>query len=79
MSNYICRLNENVKREHVRYYNRYGIALAGDLYTAKAMDQKQKHMAVIVGAPYGGVKEQGPCLLYTSVHRLHASEACTSQ
>ena len=35
MSNYICRLNENVKREHVRYYNRYGIALAGDLYTAK--------------------------------------------
>ena len=29
MSNYICRLNENVKREHVRYYNRYGIALAG--------------------------------------------------
>ena len=62
MSNYICRLNENVKREHVRYYNRYGIALAGDLYTAKAMDQKQKHMAVIVGAPYGGVKEQGPCV-----------------
>lgn len=50
MSNYICRLNENVKREHVRYYNRYGIALAGDLYTAKTMDQKQKHMAVIVGA-----------------------------
>ena len=62
MSNYICRLNENVKREHVRYYNRYGIALAGDLYTAKTMDQKQKHMAVIVGAPYGGVKEQGPCV-----------------
>ena len=26
------------------------------------MDQKQKHMAVIVGAPYGGVKEQGPCV-----------------
>lgn len=70
MSNYICRLNENVKREHVRYYNRYGIALAGDLYTAKTMDQKQKHMAVIVGAPYGGVKEQGPCVYANDVGRI---------
>lgn len=60
MSNYICKLNENVERTHVRYNNRYGIALAGDLYTAKDMDKNRKHKAVIVGAPYGGVKEQGP-------------------
>lgn len=60
MSNYICRLNENVERTHVRYNNRYGIALAGDVYTAVDMDKSRKHRAVVVGAPYGGVKEQGP-------------------
>lgn len=60
MSNYICKLNENVERIHVRYPNRYGIVLAGDLYTMKNLDKTEKYAAVVVGAPYGGVKEQGP-------------------
>lgn len=60
MRNYICTLNEAVERKHVRYNNRYGFALAGDLYTAKDMDKNSKYPAVVVGAPYGGVKEQGP-------------------
>ena len=34
MSGYICKLDEKVERRHVRYNNRYGIALAGDLYQA---------------------------------------------
>lgn len=62
MSEYICALHPSVDRAHVRYPNRYGLMLAGDLYTAKDMDRAQPHMAVIVGAPYGGVKEQGPCV-----------------
>lgn len=57
---YIFELNENVKREHVSYKNRYGMKIAGDLYTAKDIDLSEKHPALIVGAPYGGVKEQGP-------------------
>lgn len=60
MSNYICKLNANVERTHVRYRNRYGIALAGDLYTMKNIDRTNKYAAVVIGAPYGGVKEQGP-------------------
>ena len=60
MSDYICQLSEQVERSHVRYANRYGLALAGDLYMAKTLDKTQKHPALIVGAPYGGVKEQGP-------------------
>lgn len=60
MAGYICNLSENVTREHVRYQNRYGLAIAGDLYTAKGMNREEKHPALIVGAPYGGVKEQGP-------------------
>ena len=62
MSGYITKLNENVERTHVRYYNRYGIAIAADVYTAKDLDKTKKHPALIVGAPYGGVKEQGPCV-----------------
>lgn len=69
MSNYICKRNENVERTHVRYNNRYGIALAGDLYTAKDMDKSRKQKAVIVGAPYGGVKEQGPCVYANELAR----------
>ncbi len=60
MSQYICKLNESVERNHVRYKNRYGIALAGDLYIPKGLDKEQKYPALVVGAPYGGVKEQGP-------------------
>lgn len=59
---YIAPLPEGVERTHVRYKNRFGITLAGDLYVAKALDKSVKHAAVIVGAPYGGVKEQGPCV-----------------
>ena len=62
MSDYICKLNETVERTHVRYPNRYGLMIAGDLYTAKELDRTKTHGAVIVGAPYGGVKEQGPCV-----------------
>ena len=61
-SGYITPLNENVDRTHVRYNNRYGIAIAADVYTAKDLDKSRKHPALIVGAPYGGVKEQGPCV-----------------
>ena len=60
MSNYICKLHEQVERTHVRYQNRYGIAIAGDLYTGKDLDKTKTHAAIVVGAPYGGVKEQGP-------------------
>lgn len=57
---YIFELSENVTRTQVRYKNRYGIELAGDLYRAKNMDEGRKYPALVIGAPYGGVKEQGP-------------------
>jgi len=60
MSSYIFELNENVFRKHVRYNNRYGITIAGDLYTSKDLDETAKYPALVVGPPYGGVKEQGP-------------------
>lgn len=58
--NYIFTLAESVERKPVTYKNRYGIEIAGDLYYGKNLDLSEKHPALIVGAPYGGVKEQGP-------------------
>ena len=57
MAGYITELDENVVREHVRYNNRYGIAIAADIYKSKQLDETKTYPALIVGAPYGGVKE----------------------
>ncbi len=59
---YITELNENVTRTKVVYKNRYGLDVAADLYIADDIDKTKKYPAIIVGAPYGGVKEQGPCV-----------------
>ncbi|MCD5028128.1 alpha/beta hydrolase [Enterococcus asini] len=59
---YITNLSEAVERKHVRYNNRYGMAIAGDLYQKKELDESRQYPAIIVGAPYGGTKEQGPAV-----------------
>ena len=61
-NHHIAPLSERVQRTAVCYPNRYGMELAGELYTAKDLDQSACHPALLVGAPYGGVKEQGPCV-----------------
>jgi uncharacterized protein len=58
--NYIFELSDKVTRKSVSYKNRFGINIAADLYLPKDFDEAKKHPAVIIGAPYGGVKEQGP-------------------
>lgn len=55
-------VSREIEREHVRYNNRYGIAIAADIYRTRDMDETKKYPALIMGAPYGGVKEQGPCV-----------------
>ena len=59
---YIAPLSENVIRNSATYKNRYGMTIAADIYVAKDAKSGQKLPAIIVGAPYGGVKEQGPCV-----------------
>lgn len=60
MGNYIFTLSDNVIRKPVQYKNRFGITLAGDLYLPADFDESKHYPALVVGAPYGGVKEQGP-------------------
>lgn len=62
MSGHIAALSEAVLRKRVVYQNRYGLNIVGELYRAKALDLSWRHPALIVGAPYSGVKEQGPCV-----------------
>ena len=62
MSGHILELSENVERKKVVYRNRYGLDITGELYLKKGISLDQKHPALIIGAPYGGVKEQGPCV-----------------
>ncbi|RYU93609.1 alpha/beta hydrolase [Emticicia agri] len=56
---YTFNLSDKVIRQHVTYKNRFGIPVSGDLYLPKNIDPSKKHPAVIIGTPYGGVKEQG--------------------
>ncbi|MFI8581363.1 alpha/beta hydrolase [Ectopseudomonas khazarica] len=60
MGNYIFALSEQVRRQPVSYRNRFGIELAGDLYLPADFHSRHDWPALIIGAPYGGVKEQGP-------------------
>nr|WP_320114690.1 alpha/beta hydrolase [uncultured Desulfuromonas sp.] len=51
--------SDKVVHEKVSYPNRYGITISADLYVPKQMDSAKKYPAILVGTPYGGVKEQG--------------------
>ena len=52
-------LSENVTVEKVSYSNRFGITVSAEMYLPKNLDRSKKHPAIIIGTPYGGVKEQG--------------------
>lgn len=53
---YSFPLRNTVTREKVRFHNRYGVELAGDLYLPK--EAEGKLAAVAVSGPFGAVKEQ---------------------
>ena len=50
--------NDNVKNTKVKFHNRYGVSLVGDLYIPKNMDKNKKYPAIAVSGPFGAVKEQ---------------------
>lgn len=50
--------SDKVNHEKVSFYNRLGINLVADMYVPKKLDRAKKAPAIIVGHPFGGVKEQ---------------------
>ncbi|XME03598.1 alpha/beta hydrolase [Lachnospiraceae bacterium C1.1] len=57
---YIFELRDDVTREKVYYRTRYGIEIAADLYRPKDFDETKSYAGIVIGPPFGGVKEQGP-------------------
>ena len=61
VDNHIFQLDPSVERTAVFYENRFGILLAGELYVSRDADLEAGQLpAIVVGPPFGGVKEQGP-------------------
>src|SRR5688500_5605122 len=54
---YTFQLSDKVTRQTVRFKNRYGITLSGDLYLPKNVGTK-KIAALAIGGPFGAVKQQ---------------------
>ena len=52
------KLSDKVTVVKVSYKNRYAINVAADMYLAQNVDKLKKYPALIIGTPYGGVKEQ---------------------
>ncbi len=57
MRQFTFELHDNVERKEVRFTNRYGIELAGDIYLPKP-PASQKLPALVIGGAFGAVKEQ---------------------
>lgn len=53
---YTFELSDGVTRQKVRFKNRFGIELTGDLYSPK--NQSGKTAAIAISGPFGAVKEQ---------------------
>lgn len=52
-------LSDQVIKQNVQYKNHYGITVAAHLYISNNRDTAKKYPALVIGTPYGGVKEQG--------------------
>ncbi|WP_245272583.1 alpha/beta hydrolase [Rhizobium favelukesii] len=50
--------SDKVDHRKVTFYNKLGIMLVADLYVPKNLESSKRHPAIVVGHPYGGVKEQ---------------------
>lgn len=50
--------SDRVDHRKVSFYNRLGITLVADLYIPKNIDRSRRHPALVVGGPFGAVKEQ---------------------
>lgn len=57
MRQFTFDLKDNVSRKEVRFTNRYGIELAGDIYLPKE-PSTTKLPALVIGGAFGAVKEQ---------------------
>ncbi|MCC4395024.1 alpha/beta hydrolase [Limosilactobacillus reuteri] len=54
----------------MRYNNRYGTAIAADIYTPKNLEEDKLLPAIVIGAPYGSTKEQAAAIYANTFAQL---------
>lgn len=54
----VVTIGNGVKKQKVTFHNRFLIDMVGDLYFPANYSPAKKYAAIIVGHPFGGVKEQ---------------------
>lgn len=52
-------LSDQVIHEKVQFHNRFGVYISADMFKPADFKASKQYAALIVGTPYGGVKEQG--------------------
>lgn len=55
-------MKNGVRLAHIRFHNRFDTLLAANVYLPPNFNPKQAYRAVIVGHPFGAVKEQPPAV-----------------
>lgn len=59
--------SDKVTVEKITFKNQYQMKVVGNLFVPKDLDQKTKHAALVVGHPFGAVKEQAANLYATKM------------
>ncbi len=59
--------SNEVNSQEVRYKNAYGLEVVGTLFTPKRLDRSNKAPALVVGHPYGAVRQQAANLYATKM------------
>lgn len=59
--------SNDVDSQEVRYKNTYGLEVVGTLFTPKRMDRSKRYPALVVGHPYGAVRQQAANLYATKM------------
>lgn len=59
--------SDAVTAEDVSFINAYGLQVAGTLFTPRDLDRTERHTALVVGHPYGAVRQQAANLYATKM------------
>ncbi|WBU60571.1 alpha/beta hydrolase [Paracoccus albus] len=59
--------SDEVIAENVRFTNTYGMEVVGTLFTPRQMDSGRRYPALVVGHPYGAVRQQAANLYATKM------------
>lgn len=54
----VFNVDKSIETKLVKFYNRYGIEVAGHMYLPKNFNPNQKYAAIAVSGAFGAVKEQ---------------------